>query len=128
LQQAGAGGEAEDAVLRCGCGRRAGGRGGFQDPFGHNLLLEFARDNLSYQSKHAEKGTDRPLKVADIETFGRHFATYEWRGFDLLSMAVRSGRSFRRMRPVLETIDNAILGTFTPLQRYARFVITLVTN
>ena len=107
---------------------RPGGRGAFQDPFGHNWILELARDNLNYSNRHPEKGTDRPLKVADVKTFGRHFATYSWRGFYLLSMLPRFSATFRGAKSMLQGIDSAILGTITPFQRYARTVVTLVSN
>ena len=65
---------------------RKGGKAGFRDPLGHNALLEFARDYLPYRWKHAEKATDRPLRLKDIEQFGRHFSDFEYRGFHLLTM------------------------------------------
>ena len=107
---------------------RPGGRGGFQDPLGHNLLLEFARDNLNYRHKHPVKGTDKPLRVADIDQFGRNFAHYFWRGFDLLAM---SARAFRHMSPQqkrLEMIDQRLFAAIPFLQRYARFSVICVTN
>ncbi len=107
---------------------RPGGRGGFQDPLGHNRLLEFARDNLNYANKHREKGTDRPLKTGDLQTFGQHFATCAWRGFDLLAMAARLRPGAVRLRRRLEAADHAIVSRLPALQRYARFVITLVSN
>ena len=107
---------------------RAGGRGGFYDPLGHNLILELARDNLNYSYKHPEKGTDRPLKISNIETFGRYFATYSWRGFGLIAVLPRISSRFRGVKKTLHTIDNAILSTITPLQRYTRSVVTLVSN
>lgn len=107
---------------------RVGGRGGFHDPLGHNLILEFARDNLNYRDKHPEKGTDRPLKVSDIEIFGSHFATYSWRGFGLIAMLPRLSSRFRGFKNTLHAIDCAMVSTFRPLQRYARFAVTLVAN
>lgn len=107
---------------------RPGGRGGFQDPLGENLLLEFARDNLNYRDKHPEKGTDHPLTVADIRTFGSHFAAYQWRGFDLAAMATRVAKPLWKIKGQLEAFDQAFLATFPFLQRYARFSVILVAN
>lgn len=61
---------------------KSGGKGAFQEPLGHNRLLEFARAYLPYK-KHPVKGTDRPLFMADVERFGRHFGTWSYRGFGL---------------------------------------------
>jgi ubiquinone/menaquinone biosynthesis C-methylase UbiE len=107
---------------------RSGGRGGFQDPLGHNRILEFARDYLNYGDKHPEKGTDRPLTVADITTFGNNFSTHSWRGFDFLAMAPRVSHALYRFRRPLEALDTVLLSTLRPLQRYARFAVTLVAN
>jgi ubiquinone/menaquinone biosynthesis C-methylase UbiE len=107
---------------------KAGGRGGFQDPLGHNVFLEFARDNLNYINKHPEKGTDRPLRIDDIKTFGEYFTTYQWRGFDMVSMAARLIPRIKKIRRVLEGIDHTVFITVPWLQRYARFAVTLVSN
>jgi len=42
---------------------KPGGKGAFQDPLGHNPLLEFTRDYLAYRGKRPVKGTDRPLRI-----------------------------------------------------------------
>lgn len=107
---------------------RPGGRGAFQEPLGHNLLLEFARDNLSYRNKHPAKGTDRPLKLADIAAFGRHFTRCTWRGFDLLMMTTRALPALLKHRRTLESLDAAILARARFLQRYARFAVICVEN
>jgi ubiquinone/menaquinone biosynthesis C-methylase UbiE len=105
-----------------------GGKGGFQDPLGHNTLLEFARDNLNYSNKHPEKGTDRPLKVADIEGFGSHFAKYRWKGFDMTAMATRVVKKLWHVRGAFEAVDGVFFNIFPFLQRYARFSVILVEN
>lgn len=107
---------------------RRGGRAGFQDPLGHNLLLEFARDNLHYAAKHPQKATDKPLRVADIHTFGRHFTTYSWRGFDLLAMLPRVAPRVSKLRKHLEQIDHALFDAVPFLQRYARFAVIQATK
>jgi SAM-dependent methyltransferase len=109
---------------------KRGGRGGFQEPLGHNLLLEWARDHLPYQAKHPVKGTDLPLRIADIETLGRHFTTCTYRGFDLLAMAAK----LLRLLPaspstkLLQRCDQILFDAVPFLQRYARFVVVTVTK
>jgi len=109
---------------------KPGGKAAFQDPLGHNLLLEFARDYIPYPGKHPMKGTDRPLRIDQIEAFGRNFTTCTYRGFELLSMASKWLHLKRtsRLRAALEAADNAIFNTAPYLQRYARFVVTCVTK
>ena len=107
-----------------------GGKGGFQDPLGHNFLLEFTRDRLAYRNKHPVKGTDLPLRIADIHRFGRYFTTYSYRGFDLLGMMAKPLRLKPSSRPrkMLTAMDNAIFNTIPYLQRYARFAVICVTK
>lgn len=109
---------------------KVGGRGGFQDPLGHNSLLEFARDRLPYKNKHPVKGTDRPMTFHDIETFGRYFTTHTHRSFDLLGMAAKALRLKPKsaLRRALYRIDDFVFDREPYLQRYARFVVTCVTR
>jgi ubiquinone/menaquinone biosynthesis C-methylase UbiE len=109
---------------------KRGGKGAFQDPLGHNLLLEFARDYIPYKDKHPVKGTDRPLRIHEIEAFGRYFATCTYRGFELFDMVSKPlhlKRTSRRRR-ALEALDKVVLEKVPYLQRYARFVVTCVTR
>ena len=107
---------------------RKGGRGGFQDPLGHNLLIEFARDYLPYRGKHPQKGTDKPMRVSDIQAFGRHFATCSWRGFGLVAMLERVLPIGKNARGAVETFDDRLMRALPFLQRYGRFAVTCVTN
>ena len=109
---------------------KLGGRGGFQDPLGQNPLLELARDYLPYKNKHSVKGTDRPMRISDVHTFGRHFTTYHYRGFDLLTMAAKilQIKQTSRVRKTLYTVDNGLFDIAPYLQRYARFIVTCVTR
>jgi ubiquinone/menaquinone biosynthesis C-methylase UbiE len=108
---------------------KRGGKGGFQDPLGHNLLLEFARDYLPYNDKHPVKGTDRPLRVHEVEAFGRYFTTCTYRGFELFDMLSKPLHLKRtsRLQRALEALDTVIFKV-PYLQRYARFVVTCVTK
>jgi len=109
---------------------KKGGRGGFQDPLGHNQLLEFVRDRLAYKNKHPVKGTDLPLQIPDIHAFGRYFATCTYRSFDLLGMASKPLhlKATSGLRKLLTAADTVIFDTAPFVQRYARFVITCVTT
>jgi ubiquinone/menaquinone biosynthesis C-methylase UbiE len=109
---------------------KPGGKGGFQDPLGHNLFLELARDHLSYRGKNRIKGTDLPFHMKEVHTIGRAFSSYSYRGFELFSMAARSFslKPGSSVRGGLERIDDALFGQFPWLQRYARLVVICVTK
>ena len=109
---------------------KPGGRGAFQDPLGHNPLLEFARDYLAYRGKHPVKGTDRPLRLHEVRAFGQHFTSYTYHGFELFSIVIKGLRLKRtsRLRRLLEAADDVALRKVPYLQRYARFVVTCVTR
>jgi ubiquinone/menaquinone biosynthesis C-methylase UbiE len=109
---------------------KPGGRGAFQDPLGHNPVLEFTRDYLSYSGKHLLKGTDRPLRLYEVQAFGRHFSTCSYQGFELFSMIAKALRLKRtsRLRRMLDATDDMLLDRVPLLQRYARFVVTCVTK
>ncbi|MBW3541419.1 MAG: class I SAM-dependent methyltransferase [Planctomycetes bacterium] len=107
---------------------KPGGRGGFVDPLGHNLLLEFARDYLPYRWKHSVKGTDRPLRYADIRRFGRHFDSCHWEGMGFLWIPVAwmFGRGRSRMTRMADAVDTCLLSVLPFLRRYCRCVVTCV--
>lgn len=109
---------------------KPGGKGAFQEPLGHNPVLEFARDYLTYRGKHPVKGTDRPLRLSDVQSFGRYFSTCTYRGFELFSIVVKALRLKRgsRLRRAIEAADESVLQRFPYLQRYSRFVAIQVTK
>lgn len=109
---------------------KPGGRGGFQDPLGQNPLLEFARDYLPYKDKHPVKGTDRPMRIRDVHTFGHHFAAYQYRGFDLFTMGAKilQLKQQSALRKALYTLDNRLFDVAPYFQRYARFIVTCITR
>lgn len=109
---------------------KPGGKGAFQEPLGHNRLLEFARDYLPYKDKHPVKGTDRPLFMADVARFGSYFATWHCRGFDLVGMAGKVLRLPRKSmaRRILYQTDDFLFATVPYLQRYARYAVISVTK
>lgn len=109
---------------------KPGGKGAFQEPLGHNRVLEFARDYLPYKNKHPVKGTDRPLYMADVERFGRHFTTWSYRGFGLIGMASKILRLRRdsALRHALQRIDGYLFDKAPYIQRYARYSVICVTK
>jgi len=109
---------------------KPGGKGGFQDPLGHNPLLEFARDRLAYHARHPTKGTDLPLRIQDVHAFGRHFTTYTYRAFELWAMLAKPLRIPPQswLRKALTGADNITFDTVPYVQRFARFVVTCVTK
>lgn len=109
---------------------RVGGKAAFQDPLGENPLLEFIRDRVEYKSRHAIKGTDRPLSFAQVDQFGRQFNYYEFRTFDCLAM-IAKGLGLRKANPIrgwLYGLDRGMFKAIPATQRLARFVITCVVR
>jgi ubiquinone/menaquinone biosynthesis C-methylase UbiE len=107
---------------------KRGGKGAFQEPLGHNRVLEFARDYLPYKNKHPVKGTDHPLFMADVARFGSHFTTWDCRGFDLAGMG---GKVFRlprdsTVRRMLNRMDDFLFAKVPYVERYARYAVIRV--
>ena len=109
---------------------KTGGKGAFQEPLGHNRVLEFARDYLPYKDKHPVKGTDHPLYMADVERFGQHFTTWSCRGFDLVGMAGKILHLPREsaLRRALRRFDDYLFAKTPHVQRYARYAVICVTK
>lgn len=109
---------------------RIGGKAAFQDPLGENLLLEFIRDRIEYRNRHAIKGTDRPLRFAQVDQFGKQFNYYEYKTFDCLSM-IAKGLHLRKASPIrgwLHNADRLMFQAIPVTQRLARFVVTCVVR
>ena len=64
---------------------KPGGVAIFNEPLGHNFLLEFARKYLPYPNKEGH-ATDIPLKMKDIALFAELFARYTVAPYYLFSM------------------------------------------
>jgi ubiquinone/menaquinone biosynthesis C-methylase UbiE len=107
---------------------KSGGKGAFKDPLGQNLLLKFIRDYIPYEWKNPDKGTDSPLKFRDIDRFGQVFSSYSYQGFGFFSMAVIAlfGRRDSRLQRAVNRLDKFMLRVLPFLQRYCRFVVTLI--
>lgn len=109
---------------------KAGGRAGFCDPLGHNMLLEFVRDRMPYSKKHPEKATDRPLRLGDVKRFCQPFTNAHYQTFQLCSMLASVARlsPTSPIRSSLQRIDAQLFARFPQTQRYARKVIICVTK
>jgi SAM-dependent methyltransferase len=107
---------------------KPGGRAGFKDPLGHNLILEFVRDYVPYRWKKPAKGTDSPLTFGKVEEFGRSFSRCTYRGFGFFSLIVLFlwGRGITWRRKTADVLDHHVLRALPFLQRYCRFVVTCV--
>jgi ubiquinone/menaquinone biosynthesis C-methylase UbiE len=107
---------------------RKGGKAGFKDPFGHNLLFELVRDHFPYPWKPKVKGTDRPLKLKDIRDFGSAFSSWSYRGFGLLSplATLIVGRGDSELFRLLHKFGALVIMLWPYLERYCRFVVTCV--
>ena len=112
---------------------KPGGKGVFTDPFGHNPLLEFARDYLPYPGKAQEKGTDLPLTVPAIARFAQHFSSHHWQGLELFGMIgkpLRIRRTIvgRRIHDGLNALDALVLRQIPGIQKYCRYVGLVVVR
>jgi SAM-dependent methyltransferase len=107
---------------------KRGGKAGFKDPLGHNLLLEFVRDYVPYPWKKPAKGTDSPLTFGRVEEFGRNFSRCTYRGFGFFSLVVLLlwGPGLTKRRRMANVLDRHALELFPFLQKYCRFVVTCV--
>jgi ubiquinone/menaquinone biosynthesis C-methylase UbiE len=109
---------------------KPGGKGGFQDPLGHNVFLELVRDYVAYRGKNTIKGTDLPFRMNDVHAVGHAFSSYTYRGFELFSMAPRA-LALRRdsiLRQGLEWFDEFLFAHIPYLERYGRLVVICVTK
>jgi ubiquinone/menaquinone biosynthesis C-methylase UbiE len=109
---------------------KPGGRGGFQDPLGHNIILELIRDHIAYRGKNSLKGTDLPFRMDDVHTVGRAFSSYSFRGFEMVSIAARALELRRTSlaRQALEGFDDFMFAKIPYLEKYARLVVIRVTK
>jgi SAM-dependent methyltransferase len=107
---------------------KKGGKGGFVDGLGHNVVFEFARDYLPYRWKSGLKGVDLPLRIESIERFGSNFSLCEYRAFQLCGVLIKPFRlkEGSGLRTTLESVDDWMFDRFPYMQRYARLVSTRV--
>jgi ubiquinone/menaquinone biosynthesis C-methylase UbiE len=105
---------------------KRGGRSGFKDPLGQNPVLEFARDYLPYRGKNNEKGTDRPMTLAQCRHFASFFRAHQIHTFGLTAMAAVPffGRRSSAFERGLDRVDRVLLRACPPLKRLCRFVVT----
>ena len=100
---------------------RPGGVAVFCEPWGGNLLLNWARSHLPYPGK-GRTPDEHPLRPRDLHVLRRVFPELGVRGFQLLSMLRRVLRS-GRLTDALERCDARLLTTFPGLRRLCRYVV-----
>lgn len=100
---------------------RPGGRAVFCEPWGGNLLLRWARENLTYPGK-GRTAEERPLEAKDLRTLERVFGRVRVRGFQLFSMARRWLGASGSIK-VLTRWDNALVRWAPTLQRWCRYLV-----
>jgi SAM-dependent methyltransferase len=100
---------------------KPGGLAVFNEPLGHNLPLEFARQYLPYPNKEGH-ATDIPLKMKDIERFAEPFERYAVTPFYFFSMLEQAiGRPMAKSP--LRRLDAAIARRFPWLGRFYRMAM-----
>ncbi len=99
-----------------------GGRAAFAEPMNGHPLFRFGR-RLTPQLRTAD---EHPLGWAEMDGFGRGFATYRLRGHMLISPAAYLFRLlpggegvFRRVHAGLQRLDEWLLGRAPKLRRWA---------
>lgn len=98
-----------------------GGIAVFCEPWGENLLLNFARRRLPYRSKERTRD-EEPLRRADLAGLRESFPDLLVEGYQLTSM-------LRRALPVmplidgLDWIDRQLIGAIPRLENWCRYVV-----
>lgn len=100
---------------------RPGGLAILCEPWGENLLLEWARRRLPYPGKHRTRD-EQPLRAAHLSLLREVFPSMEVEGHQLLSMAKRI-LGPRRMSRGLEWCDSLVLRKMPALTRWCRYVV-----
>jgi SAM-dependent methyltransferase len=100
---------------------RPGGIAVFCEPWGENLVLNWARSALPYPGKHRTID-ERPLCPGDVRLLRTMFADVELRGYQLLSMLRRVLRPGRLVAS-LGRCDDLLLKRVPGLQRFCRYVV-----
>jgi len=95
---------------------KPGGVAIFNEPLGHNLLLEFARKYLPYPGKDGHP-TDIPLKMDHIELFAKPFKRYTMTPYHLFSM-IESALGRHMPNSPMRKLDAALARAFPRLGRY----------
>jgi SAM-dependent methyltransferase len=133
----------DEAMPRCYRSLKPGGRGAIIEPQS-NPILDFAREHLPYPNKDAdgEHGTDEFFTRAMIARIIRHFDAGDWRAFRLLGMlekfVVGHGSGFaarqvrerrvRRLRALVDPVDDRLFRWVPPLRRLAQLVVIRVAR
>jgi SAM-dependent methyltransferase len=100
---------------------RPGGIAVFCEPWGENFLLNWARRRLKYPGKQRTVD-EQPLRRRDLAILAKFFSHVEVEGFQFLSMLRRIMAPGRVIR-VLDRCDSWLLGRWSGLQKYCRYMV-----
>lgn len=98
-----------------------GGTAVFCEPWGGNLLLEFARRRLPYPGKHRTPD-ERPLAAKDLDPLREQFPGTRVDGYQLLGMVRRVWRN-RMLNAALDAADRRLLRLAPALGNWCRYVV-----
>ena len=100
---------------------RPGGVAVFAEPWGDNVVLEWARRSLPYPGKERTRD-ERPLRGGQLEVIRSVFPRMEAEGYQLLAMARRVlGRG--PLTRALAWCDDRLLRRVPALGRWCRYVV-----
>ncbi len=100
---------------------RPGGLAVFCEPWGENVLLDWARRRLPYPGKHRTPD-ERPLRRHHLPQLQAVFQRVEVEGHQLFGMA-RRVLGPGRVTGALDRCDAALLRTLPGLARFCRYVV-----
>jgi 2-polyprenyl-3-methyl-5-hydroxy-6-metoxy-1,4-benzoquinol methylase len=103
-----------------------GGIAVFSEPWGDNILLNWARRQLPYPGKERTPD-EQPLRSCHLAVLRRDFTRVEVRGFQLFGMARRILPA-GRVTAGLNWCDEMLLARVPILERYCRYVVLTLTR
>lgn len=100
---------------------KTGGKATFSEPLANNYVIEFIRDYMPYARK-SERGTDIPLKYADLEAWGKPYKQFSYKEFYFLGALDRAVGWRWEFWP-LHRLDRVLLRRFKFLRPFATYCI-----
>lgn len=100
---------------------KAGGKGVFLEPLGHNPLVNLFRK----LTPHRRTTTEKPLKFEEVVFFAQPFSALRHHEFYLLALAAfallpfKSSRAFQATLNWLSRLDDIIFASWSTSRRYA---------
>lgn len=106
---------------------KPGGKAVFCEPWGGNLLIEFARRYLPYAGKHRTVD-EQPLRSWQLAAIKREFPTMQWHGYQLFGGLRRFWKRESATGTPLDRLDDWLLGHVPILQKWGRYVVLTMRN